>query len=102
MTNATIHGMSRVRISTTVDRDRLHACRALVALPDSQLIDQALDALATAVLTRQEIDALAAQPYDDDPDLAWLAPPAPDLPYDGEIPAEVLALAKARRRRAGG
>ena len=99
MTNATIHTMARVRISTTVDRDRLEECRALVALPDSRLIDRALDALAAAVMTRQEIDALEAQPYDDDPELGWSAPPAPDLPYDGEVPAEVMALAEARRRR---
>lgn len=101
MTNTMFHSMSRVRISTTVDRDRLEECRALVAVPDSQLIDQALTALAAAVMTRQELDALAAHPYDDDPDLAWAAPPTPDLPYDGAVPAEVMALAKTRRRRAG-
>lgn len=93
--------MARVRISTTVDGIRLEACRRLVPLPDSKLIDRALDALAADVLTRREVDALADQPYDDDPELAWVAPPGPDLPYDAEVPAEVLALAKARRRRLG-
>lgn len=41
---------------------------------------------------------LTASPYGDDPELAWTAPVTP-LRYDGEIPAEVLALAKARRER---
>lgn len=47
----------------------------------------------------QERAALVARPYEDDPDLAWQAPGSPGLPYEGEVPAEVLALAAARRRR---
>lgn len=42
--------------------------------------------------------ALHALPYEEDVELAWEAPPGPDLPYDGRVPAEVLRLAEARRR----
>jgi hypothetical protein len=62
-------------------------------------MDQALDALVEKLETRLEMLALSARPYEDDPDLAWVAPPGPDLPYDGEVPAEVLRLAKRRHRR---
>lgn len=66
---------------------------------DSALLDAALGALLEHLVAERDGDALRAQPYDDDPDLAWSAPPAPALPYDGDVPAEVMALAKARRRR---
>ncbi|MBA2348848.1 MAG: hypothetical protein H0V81_11190 [Solirubrobacterales bacterium] len=91
--------MSRVRISATVDADELERARRLTGARDSQLLDEALVLLVRERLAAQEREALTAQPYDADPDLAWQAPPGPDLPYEGEIPAAVLALAKARRRR---
>jgi hypothetical protein len=46
----------------------------------------------------RERKALASYPYEDDPDLAWQAPPGPDLPYDGDIPEDVVKLAQRRRR----
>ena len=88
--------MSRVRISTTVDGDRLARGRQLVAGTDSQLLDDALDALIAA----HEREALRRQPYDADPDLPEIVLDGPDLPYDGEVPEEVLRLAEERRRAA--
>ena len=49
----------------------------------------------------QERAILVASPYDDDPDVAWVAPPAPALAYDADVPADVLRLAKQRRSRHG-
>ena len=92
--HATICGMSRVRISTTVDGDRLARGRRLVGASDSRLLDEALDALIEA----REREALRAQPYEDDPDLAMPDADGPDLPYDGTVPPEVLLLAEQRRR----
>jgi len=66
---------------------------------DSKLIDRALLALANELDMAAERAALEAHPYDDDPDLAWVAPAAPALPYDGDIPAGVIELAAERRRR---
>ncbi|MGH9189760.1 MAG: hypothetical protein ACRD0Q_06980 [Acidimicrobiales bacterium] len=91
--------MNRVRISTTVDGERLAACRRLVAAPDSRLLDQALAALIEKVQTERELAILDALPYEADPELSWEAPPGPDLPYDGRVPGDVMRLAKARRRR---
>lgn len=91
--------MSRVRISATVDGDRLEEVRRLTGARDSVLLDDALDALLRRLVAEHERAALERQPYDADPDLAWTAPEAPDLPYSGEVPAEVLELAAARRRR---
>lgn len=91
--------MSRVRISTTVDEGRLQRCRRLLGLRDSKLVDRALAALIEEVEATHEREALDAQPYDDDPELAWEAPPGPALPYDGEVPAAVTELAERRRRR---
>jgi hypothetical protein len=93
--------MARTRISTTVDTDRLELCRRTLGVPDSELVDRALAALARELLTRQERAALAAAPYDEDPDLDWQAPAGPDLPYAGEIPEEVMRLAAERRARYG-
>ncbi len=90
--------MKRVRISTTVDRERLAACRRLLGVPDSQLVDRALEALVAELEGERELAALAARPYEDDPDLAWEAPPGPDLPYDGDVPKDVVRLAARRRR----
>lgn len=66
--------------------------------PDSVLIDRALGLLLEKLQAEHELDALRAEPYEDDDDLAWDAPPGPELPYDGDVPAEVLALAEQRRR----
>ena len=92
--------MKRERISTTVDGWRIHRCRELLGLKDSQLFDRALEALIEQVESHQELAALDAQPYEDDPDLMWEAPPGPDLPYDGEVPSDVRRAAAKRRRRA--
>lgn len=91
--------MSRERISTTVDRDRLEACRRLLGTSDSKLFDHALAALLDELEGERERQALAVMPYDDDADLAWEAPRAPSLPYEGEVPKDVQRLAAARRRR---
>lgn len=91
--------MRRERISTTVDSVQLATARRLLGVRDSELFDRALEALVRQELARRELEALEAHPYEEDPDLAWEAPPGPDLPYDGEIPAEVRRLAARRRRR---
>lgn len=93
-----LHGM-RVRISTTVDSARLAAARNRLQASDSEIVDRALKALLDQLDAAQERAALEAMPYDEDSDLAWEAPRGPSLPYDGEVPAEVLRLAAARRRR---
>jgi hypothetical protein len=71
----------------------------MLGTSDSQILDRALAALIEQLEAEQELAALAALPYEDDPDLAWPAVPGPDLPYDGEVPVEVLRLAAKRRRR---
>ncbi len=91
--------MARVRISTTVDQDRLARCRRLVGLSDSKLVDRALSALLDKLEAAHEQEVLAAMPYEADPDLSWVAPRAPDLPYVGEVPDEVVRIVEARRRR---
>lgn len=92
--------MSRVRVSATVDADRLATARQLTGARDSALLDRALAALVEQVQGEREAAALAAQPYDTDPDLVWTVPPGPDLPYDGDVPPDVLREVEARRRRA--
>jgi hypothetical protein len=89
--------MARVRISTTVDGPLLERSRRLLGMSDGQLVDRALAALVEEVETRQEQAALDEHPYEDDPDLSWEAPSGPALPYDGDVPAEVLELARRRR-----
>lgn len=97
-TNATFDGMNRVRISTTVDRDQLTELRDRLGLHDSVLIDRALAALLEAIEAERERSALDAMPYGADPELAWLAPiGTDDIPYDGDIPEEIVRLADARR-----
>ena len=93
--------MARMRLSTTVDADRLAELRRRLDLPDSELVDRAMAALARELLGEHERAAIAAAPYEADPDLAWQAPPGPDLPYDGEVPEEVRRLAVERRARYG-
>lgn len=93
-THATVDGMTRARISTTVDRNTLATARELVPGPDSRLVDEALRALIESRLAETEAAALALHPYDEDPDLAWHAPRGLLLPYDGPVPEDVLALAR--------
>ncbi|MGH8902019.1 MAG: hypothetical protein ACRDYA_10135 [Egibacteraceae bacterium] len=90
--------MTRVRISTTVDAQRWATARRLLGGSNSQIVDRALAVLVDQLEAEQERAALAALPYEDDADLTWEAPPGPDLPYDGEVPADVLRLAEQRRR----
>ena len=80
-----------------MDGERLRRCRALLGVPDSELVDRALASLLDDLLGRAEIEALTAMPYEADPDVSWQAPPGPDLPYAGDIPPEVRALAERRR-----
>ena len=91
--------MTRARVSTTVDAAALGRARVLLPGPDSSLLDQALAALIERLEEERELAALTAQPYEEDPDLAWEAPAGPDLPYDAEIPREVAQLALQRRRK---
>ena len=90
--------MERRRISTTVDGARLTQARALFAGRDAEMLDRALAALIDELETAREIAALEANPYDSDPMLDIPLMPFPDdLPYDGEVPPDVLAIAKQRR-----
>ena len=89
--------MRRVRISTTVDAAQLAACRRLLQESDSRIIDRALAALIEELEGGRELAVLEAHPYEDDADLTWIAPEGADLPYDGDIPADVLRLAAERR-----
>jgi len=89
--------MTRARISTTVDRDRLETGRRLLGVSDSQLIDRALALLIEHLERENELEALERHPYHDDSELAWDAPAGPSLPYEGEVPAEVIEMAARRR-----
>ncbi|MGI8776028.1 MAG: hypothetical protein ACR2LJ_01225 [Acidimicrobiales bacterium] len=89
--------MNRVRISTTVNGERLDRCRRLAGDSDSRMLDQALEALIDRIEARREVEALEKSPYADDPNLAWTAPEGPDLPYDGDVPPDVRKLAAQRR-----
>jgi hypothetical protein len=97
--HATVCGMTRIRISTTVDESRWEEARRLLHGSPSQIVDAALAALIEKVEAAGERAALDQLPYEEDQDLSWEAPPGPELPYDGEIPSEVLRLAQQRRRR---
>lgn len=90
--------MKRVRVSATVDGERLAVAARLAGETGSRLLDHALAALIEQLETRRELAALASHPYEEDPDLAWEAPLGPDLPYEGVVPDDVLAMAAARRR----
>ncbi|MGI8684817.1 MAG: hypothetical protein ACR2MO_06970 [Acidimicrobiales bacterium] len=70
----------------------------MLAAPDSRILDRALKALIDQLEEERELAALAAFPYEDDPDLDMATAPGADLPYDGEVPADVLRLAAQRRR----
>ena len=93
--------MTRVRVSTTVDAHNWQTARRLLDAPSSQIVDRALAALIDQLETARERAALAESPYEDDPDVAWDAPPAPALAYEGDVPLDVLRLAKQRRSRRG-
>lgn len=93
--------MTRQRISTTVDGDRLERCRELLGVSDSELVDAALAALLRELLGARERAAIDARPYEDDEHLSWAVPPGPDLPYDGDIPDEVQGLSAQRRAAEG-
>lgn len=90
--------MKRVRISTTVDGERLALCRRLFKGSDSRMIDSALKALLEELEGLADRRALEAHPYDADPELAWDDRGEPALPYDGAVPKAVVARARARRR----
>ena len=95
-----MRGMTRVRISTTVDAEQLARCRRLAGVTTSKLVDRALRVLADELEREREVAALDRLPYEEDPDLSWEVPPGPDLPYDGDVPDDVGRLASARRRKA--
>jgi hypothetical protein len=88
-----------MRISTTIDGQRWAEARRLVSGSPSQIVDAALEALIEKLEGERECAVLAKLPYEDDPDLSWDAPPGPALPYEGEVPEEILRLAEERRRR---
>lgn len=96
---AILCGMNRARLSTTVDATSLERARELLPGSDSRLLDRALAVLIEDLEGERERAALAELPYDNDPDLAWEAPQGPDLQYDGDVPEDVVQLAKRRRRQ---
>lgn len=62
------------------------------------MVDLALDALIERIESEREADALMRLPYHDDPELALPSPgPGVDLPYDGDVPTEILELVRRRR-----
>jgi hypothetical protein len=89
--------MDRMRISTTVDGISLTHARALFAGRDAEMLDRALGALIDELETQREITALRAHPYENDPMLDLPLMESPDAPYDGAVPAHVVALAQKRR-----
>lgn len=93
--------MVRVRISTTVDSTQLERCRGLLGGRTSEIVDRALLVLAQELEHQREVTALEQHPYEEDVELAWSAPPGPDLPYDGSIPDDVRRLAESRRKTSG-
>ena len=60
---------------------------------------EAVRDLLARLITDRERAALGVQPYHEDPDLGWTAPPAAALPYDADVPAEVAAMAQSRQAR---
>ena len=98
--NATIRGMSRVRISTTVDSRLLATARDKSgAATDAELMDRALTLLTRHLEEEHEREVLERLPYHLDAELVMRQAPLPDgLPYDGAVPADVQRLVKRRRR----
>lgn len=96
----TLWGMTRTRISTTVDTEQLQRARGVVGGRDSELFDQALAVLVEQDEVRRDHEALADAPYDEDDELQLGAPEIDwdaELPYDGAVPDEVVELARRRR-----
>lgn len=98
--DATICGMNRVRVSTTVDATQLNRARDLGFARDSELLDAALVALLELDEAQRERRAYADHPGGMDPELDlgvttidWDR----EVPYDGDIPAAVVDLATQRR-----
>ncbi len=92
--------MTRVRISTTVDGERLERARRRLGLRDSELFDVALEAALRESIIASELATLERLPYSSDPELARPDLPGDDrnaFPYDGDVPARVRELAKQRR-----
>jgi hypothetical protein len=62
------------------------------------MIDRALQALIVEMNATAERDALRRLPYDEDRELDLPAATfAGELPYDGEVPREILEAARKRR-----
>jgi hypothetical protein len=90
--------MKRSRISTTVDSVKLERARTLARTNDAAMLDRALQALILEIESGEELEALRALPYDRDAELALpAASPASELPYDGDVPTEILEIARRRR-----
>ena len=87
----------RVRISTTVDQERLNEARARSGDRDSELMDRALAALLDALDAEAELRALEVAPYALDPELAMPDAGAGADDYDGVVPSNIMRLAKRRR-----
>ena len=100
--DAMIRGM-RVRISTTIDEGRLEEARRRTGSRDSELLDRALVALLDLLDTEAELAAIAAAPYESDPELAMPRADPTEEDYLGSVPVAVRRLAKKRRagRRTG-
>lgn len=91
--------MNRVRVSTTIDGDRLSRARELTSVRDSELFDLAIDALLQALIARRETEAIGRFPYHADPELHMgrgAGDADNELDYTGGVPPEVRALAKKR------
>ena len=91
--------MARARISTTVDADVLTAARRRFGGRDADLFDTILAGWLRDQEAEAERRAIAAAPYDSDPDLesATADSATPDLAYDSGPPPSVVRLAVARR-----
>ena len=92
--------MTRMRISTTVDADRLADARARSGLRDSELFDRALELLIRRLVIDAELSSLDRFPYELDSDLdVGDAPGDPEgaLRYDGDVPERIQQLALERR-----
>ena len=99
--DATIRGM-RVRISTTIDEGRLKEARRRTGSRDSELFDRALVALLDLLDTEAELAAIAAAPYESDPEPAMPGADPTGENYLGSVPAAVRRLAKTRRAARAG
>ena len=85
-----------MRISTTIDQERLDEARRRTGDRDSHLFDRALIALLESLDAEAELRALADAPYATDAELSMPDAPGAGDPYDGAVPANVMRLAKQR------